>query len=456
MMRGGSGRMFLACFALLAFAVPGLRAVDMQELIDKAVRADLELQKLGVSRRIAEIKIAQAAAARSWKLTLSPISYGLVPSFNPFAATPELSLDVDYYLTLSAPGPASTSVFLGLDSTLKVPSGKLYPGVGLGASQSLNSLISASRDKRARELGESLSLLQADTAVAARTLAAAQAVISAVKALADLYLGARDVEEQLLDIADEAARTRALDAEGEKGAAFRQLEQKRLGAEESLKRLRREYELRKARLEADLGVTLADELPEVAEAPLELPAEAEVTVNAAVKSAEIDVELAVARIDQHSLSRIPTMSAGLAAWFYPTRSTTGTWTPSLPITLTLKLSWQPWDSGLRALNREELEGTLELKRLALEQARRAFASSLVDLELELMGIRNRTADAERAAQTAGENAADARLLVEKGLKTERDLAKAEYAAEKRRIQLRLLAFDRLAFWYKAQALVLLK
>lgn len=453
MMGSGPGRIVLACVALLAVLAPRLPAVDMQQLIDKALEGDLELEKLGVSRRIAEIKIAQSAAARSWKLALAPISYGVVTAIDPIAASPALSLTADYALTATAPGPASTAFYVGTNTTF-LPAAGFAPKLTAGVTQPLNPLISARHDRLVRELGETLSLLQADVAIAARRLSAAQGVISAVKALADLYLGARDLEEQLLDYAEEAARTKALDAEGEKGAAYRQLAQKRLGAEESLKRLRREYEVRKARLEGDLGSTLDDELPTVSEGALDLPSEADVAVNAAVKSAEIEVELAAARVEQQKLSRIPTMSAGLAAWLQESSSS-----PSglaLPLTLTLKLAWQPFDSGLRALNREELARTLELKRLSLEQARRAFASSLVDLELERMSIENRAADAERALATAEENIADTRLLVDKGLKTERDLAKARYAAQKRRVQRDLIAFDRLAFRYKVQALVLLK
>jgi outer membrane protein TolC len=127
---------------------------------------------------------------------------------------------------------------------------------------------------------------------------------------------------------------------------------------------------------------------------------------------------------------------------------------SAPVSVSLKVSWQALDSGLRDLTRQELVAQVELRRLALERARQDYASSLADLGLEAMSLENRTADAKRNIEAAGVSLDETRMLVEKGMKTERDLAKAQQAVQKRAIQLRLVALDRLAFRYRAKTLVL--
>ncbi len=127
---------------------------------------------------------------------------------------------------------------------------------------------------------------------------------------------------------------------------------------------------------------------------------------------------------------------------------------SLPVAVEFEVSWQALDSGLRKLTLQELEAQLELRKLSLEQARRAFVSALADLELEAAGIEDRNADARRNQEAAVQSVSETRLLVEKGLKTDRELAKAEYAVTKRATQLELVALDRLAFTYKVKAMVL--
>jgi len=74
--------------------------------------------------------------------------------------------------------------------------------------------------------------------------------------------------------------------------------------------------------------------------------------------------------------------------------------------------------------------------------------------LEAAGIEDRNADARRNQEAAVQSVSETRLLVEKGLKTDRELAKAEYAVTKRATQLELVALDRLAFTYKVKAMVL--
>jgi len=123
--------------AVLVFAAPSLAAADMERLIAAALSKDLELAKTTLGRRIAELKVAQAAASRGWKLALAPISYGIVPRFDPLALSPALSVRADYALTATAPGPASTSVYVSTDSTFSLPSAKLTPTLTLGVTQPL-------------------------------------------------------------------------------------------------------------------------------------------------------------------------------------------------------------------------------------------------------------------------------------------------------------------------------
>jgi hypothetical protein len=444
------GRLIAGC-ALLLLAAPCVVAVDVQELIGKAAEADLELQKLVVSRRIAELKIAQSAAGRGWKLAVGATDTGLRFASNLAAGAPALTLEIDPYVAVSAPDPARTSVSLVAPLSVTVPGGTFSPALSAGVTQPLTSLITAPKDRRVRELGETISLVQSDAAAAARMHAVAQGVIGAVKALVELRLSAGDLVEQLLDIADEAARTKALDPDAERGSAYKLIDQRKAGVEASLQRARREYEIRRARLEKDLKLSLGDSTPAVPDASLVLPSQTEVEVNPAVRSAGLEVSLAEARLEQQSLSRLPGLSIGASVGLAKGSSGVAL---SLPVAVEFEVTWQALDSGLRKLTRQELEAQLELRKLSLEQARRAFVSALADLELEAAGLEDRNADARRNQEAAVQSVSETRLLVEKGLKTDRELAKAEYTVRKRAIQLELVALDRFAFTYKVKALVL--
>lgn len=435
----------------LLLVAPGVVAVDVQELIVKATEADVELQKLVVSRRIAELKIAQSAAGRGWRLGVGATDTGLRLSSNLAAAAPALTIEIDPYVSLSAPDPARTSVVLVAPLSLTVPGGTLSPALSAGVTQPLTSLIAAPKDRRVRELGETISLFQADAATASRLHAVAQGVIGAVKALVELQLSAGDLAEQLLDVADEAARTKALDPDAERGSAYKLIEQRRVGIEASLRRARREYEVRRARLEKDLGLSLGDGTPAVPEASMALPLPADVETNPAVRSAGLEVSLAEARLDQQSLSRLPGLSVGASIGLAKGSSGAAL---SLPVAVEFDVTWQALDSGLRKLTRQELEAQLELRKIILQQARRAYASTLADLELEAAGLEDRTLDGRRNLEAAEQSVEETRLLVEKGLRTERELAKAVYAAQKRAVQLELLSLDRLTFAYKVKAAVL--
>lgn len=444
------GRLIAAGCALLLLAAPCVVAVDIQELIGKAAEADLELQKLVVSRQIAELKIAESAASRGWKLAVGATDTGLRFASNLAASSPSLTVEIDPYVSVSAPDPARTSVSLVAPLSVSVPGGAFSPALSAGVTQPLTSLITAPKDRRVRELGETISLLQSDAAAAARMHALAQGVIGAVKALVELRLSAGDLAEQLLDIADEAARTKALDPDADRGSAYKLIDQRKAGVDASLQRARREYEIRRARLEKDLKLSLGDATPAVPDASLELPAQAEVEANPAVRSAGLEVSLAEARLEQQSLSRLPGLSIGASVGL--AKGSSGVL--SLPVAVEFEVSWQALDSGLRKLTLQELEAQLELRKLSLEQARRAFVSTLADLELEAAGIEDRNADARRNQEAAVQSVSETRLLVEKGLKTDRELAKAEYAVTKRATQLELVALDRLAFTYKVKAMVL--
>jgi len=79
---------------------------------------------------------------------------------------------------------------------------------------------------------------------------------------------------------------------------------------------------------------------------------------------------------------------------------------------------------------------------------------LSDYELEAAGLENEAGNAQRDLEAAQSTLDETRVLVEKGLKSERDLARAQYAVEKRTIQLQALALDRLSLRYRVKSLVL--
>jgi hypothetical protein len=341
--------------------------------------------------------------------------------------------------------PLSLTVPLGGDA----PS--FAPSLSAGVTQSLSALVGAGKDRRVRELGETMSLLQADAATAARIAAVAQGVIAGVKALAELRATIRDLSESLVDLAAEAQRTKALDALGEQSPAYKQVIQRATGTEETLARTKRVYELRKARLEKELGMAVGDELPTVPASALELPTEADADRSPAVRAASLELELAGARLDQQSLAWLPALNLGASVGLSQGGGPSGV---SLPLSVSFKVSWQALDSGSRTLARRELDAQRELRRISLEQARRGYLSSLEDLDLDAAGLDGRLAGLERDLESAKADVEETRSLVDKGLKNERDLARAEYVVEKTGAQILIIALDRVALQQRAKALVL--
>jgi hypothetical protein len=276
-MTGIRARLLPAVFLALLAGAPPARGVDVQDLVARATENDLELRKLTLNRRIAEIRVAQIAASRGWKLNVGPQNDGLAVSAGLDGSASYLAIHQDEGLSVTAPDPVNTSFFLAFPTTLSFKSGgpSITQEVSTGVTQPLTPLFGADVRQRLRDQERTLSLFQIDAAVAARMSTVAGRVVASLKALVELRLRIGDLSEQLLDIAEEEARTKALDPQGEKGAAYHQIEQRKAGIQESLTRAEREYEVRKSRLQKELGVEIGDEPPTVPEVGTKLPSEAD-------------------------------------------------------------------------------------------------------------------------------------------------------------------------------------
>ena len=418
-------------------------AQDLEELVSGAVSRDREMMRLEILRDNAELQIRKSDASRGLKIQLSSGS-GLTFSHNLNSAITSSGLSVSPTVSVTAPDPANTSLSVGVPISVDLDAGGITPSLSTSISQPLNSLIGARKNRALRELQNRYTLDSADIALARRALGVKQHILSSLKALYQKQSQMVDIEYQIVDLQEEALRKRSLGSYEVDSYTYLQLEGRITALQESSERAMAEFDIALARLAEDTGVDIAA-LPAAIPEPVIVMDAADSVEPATVYLAELDLAVAEARVEQHSLGALPSLSIGAGFSFSET---------SAPLSVSVRASWLALDSGVRKLGRLELENGVKLKGLALDAARQSFSRTYQDLQLQVEALADRKTQLQRSALLAEMGLADTKILVEKGLQNETEIDKSQRTLEQLEDDTLVFALDCMALQVRIDTLLL--
>jgi len=470
------GRIFLLLLILLLSAASAV-AMELDEMLARAVQTDARLQGLSGVLTNALLNIDKARLAPGFQMQLSTGQVRLGYSINPSAGEPpwvvyaepsgalvlgrktetEVNVQVPFIMEF---GGGETPVAAALPKvSIRQPVDKLFGGEKLTTVQKRETLLAAE---------------EARIDVLKRVSAVEQTVVSQLAALSGLEKTGKQLERDFSDAQDALGQARELKTYAEGSAQQRQLELSavRLQRELELNELKREVAWRK--LERLVGEKV-DALPANLPKPvIELPGADMEKRNPVVHLARLGVDLEEARLEEERGPSKPkfylagvvnntvnefrderetAVSGGVEGEFDDLLLSAGVGgiVETGTVFVSAGLSWTLRDRKIESLNLQERENAVEVSRWNLAAARAEYQSNyeLLSLELEEIELRRRGLEDDRAL--ADLRLADAKQWLDQGLISQAELDEARWERDRLDFSERILQLDALLLSSRLEA-----
>lgn len=453
---------------ILLFQSMSITAVDLSDLLNRALEQDLQLQRLALALENQELKLKQEKAARGATVTLAAegkngLSY--IYDFDPATDENPTSVELGPTLTAGLGAPLYTTISLTAPVTYdfeRAPSLNFKPGI----TQPLNPLLGWT-PLAAANLEIQNSIEKARITIMKRRIAVQREVLSRLKSLTDEQQSLVEIKSRIRVSREELIRRQKLYLSREEGYTIQKLLYEIRNFEEERELTLSKIETLKFLLVQQVGELPWDEAnwdgapgnspsgdnssvnfiaPEFIPATeLILPVEKDAGFNAVVFESRRAALLTEERIREQRFDNRPELSVGVSFdWQYK------------QLSLSFGVSQEIFDSGRKKLAREEKLRNHDMALLALQEAVLKFRTDLALLKLSALELEKQKNSIYAQVRLANLKLDENRVLFKNGVVGRSELLQAEWEREDLDFAVLILMLDRLILNLDARALVVLK
>lgn len=426
-----------------------LTAVDLTDLLNRALERDLHLQRLGLALENQELKLIQEKADRGATVTLAAEGNNALSykhDFDPARGENHASVELGPTLTAELGAPLYTTVSLTAPVSYdfeREPSLNFKPGV----TQPLNPLLGWT-PVAAANLEIQNSIEKARITIMNRRIAVQVEVLSHLKSLVQEQQNLVEHESRIRVSREELIRRQKLYQSREEGYAFQKLLYEISDFEEERELTLNKIETLKFLLAQQLG-ELQDVnfiVPEFIPAmEIILPEEQDADFNAAVFENRRAVLLTEERIREQRFDTRPELSVG-ASFDWQDKQ----------LSLSFGVSQEIFDSRRKKLAREEEQRNHDMALIALQEVLLKFRVDLAALKLSALELEKQKKSLEAQVRLANLKLGEKRILFKNSVVGRSELLQAEWEREDLDFTVLILKLDRLILNLDARALVVLK
>lgn len=467
-----------AAQVLLAAAVGAAQTAagdgpSLEQLVRAAMDGDVELQRLQLTLRNEQLKVAGRAAGKGFGLSLNLKS---PPQGNLLGVSADLNKEKDVFsynyglsagVTASLPHPfGSISTTATLDGPLEEPSppplqsalvdlGVLEQdelntpeedpwevegvgSIGLTSSveQPLNPLFGLDAEPGA-DLEAAHLVVKAERGVRARVRAITREILERMKTILEHRKATRLSEHEIKKMDDDVTRRRDVLQDNQNSYSFQKLLF-------DLEKERRALDTRKGRLDQDIGAfeqrTGTRTFGQLTELRLELPAAGAVARAPAVVDAVVGLRVSEHRIREAENGHWPEITVNAEYNWRDMNLSAG-----LGFSFTLPIL----DGGLQQIESEQRNNAVATKRLEGDAARQEFAEALVTAERKIQDLNDRAWEHGRLTRLAALKVTETKAALAAGVVVQSELTQAELDHELLVLDGEILRVDR---WLQKLAL----
>lgn len=434
---------------ILLFQPMILIAVDLSDLLNRALERDLQLQRLELELENRKLKLKQDKAARGATVTLAAegnnaLSYKR--DFDPAIGESATSFELGPTLTAGLGAPLYTAIRLTAPLTYDLerePSLNIKPGI----TQPLNPLLGW-MPVAAANLEIQNSIEKARITIMNRRMTVQMEVFNHLKSLIQEQQSLVESESLIRVSSEELIRRQKLYQSREEGYAFQKLLYEIRNLEEERELTFNKIETLKFLLAQQAG-DLPDEnfiTPEfIQSTELILPVEQDAGFNAAVFEGRCAALLTEERIREQRFHNRPELSVG-ASFDWRDKQ----------LSLSFGVSQQIFDSGRKKLAREEELRNHDIALLALQEALLEFRTDLASLRLSALEMEKQKKSLEAQVRLANLKLNENRVLFKNGVVGRSELLQTEWERKDLDFAVLIMKLNRLILNLDARALVVLK